>query len=74
MPFSRSSTNLKLLAELPDCFEFIGPVTSTDMPNIYARADILIAPSLYDGFGFTILEAMASGLCVFVLGTLALQI
>ena len=32
------------LAELPDCFEFIGPVTSTDMPNIYARADILIAP------------------------------
>ena len=52
------------LAELPDCFEFIGPVTSADMPNIYARADILIAPSLYDGFGFTILEAMASGLCV----------
>ena len=52
------------LAELPDCFEFIGPVTSTEMPNIYARADILIAPSLYDGFGFTILEAMASGLCV----------
>ena len=52
------------LSELPSCFEFLGPLASTDMPALYTRANILIAPSLYDGFGFTILEAMASGLCV----------
>ena len=45
-------------------FEFLGPVVNSDMPAIYGLADVLVAPSLYDGFGLAILEAMASGLGV----------
>lgn len=32
--------------------------------QIYSAADVLLAPSLYEGFGLTILEAMACGLPV----------
>jgi glycosyltransferase involved in cell wall biosynthesis len=31
------------------------------MPGLYASASMLIMPSLYEGFGFPVLEAMASG-------------
>ena len=52
------------IRKLSDSFEFIGPVVNSEMPDIYRRADVLIAPSLYDGFGLAVLEAMASGLAV----------
>jgi len=44
--------------------EYLGSVPNNEMPGIYRRADVLISSSLYDGFGLTVLEAMASGLCV----------
>jgi glycosyltransferase involved in cell wall biosynthesis len=34
------------------------------MPEVYAQHDILIFPSLFEGFGRTFLEAMACGTCV----------
>ena len=34
------------------------------MPEVYARHDILIFPSLFEGFGRTFLEGMACGMCV----------
>jgi glycosyltransferase involved in cell wall biosynthesis len=53
-----------LLKELSDDFKFLGPLVNSDMPDIYRLADVLVAPSLYDGFGLAVLEAMASGLGV----------
>lgn len=52
------------IANLSADFEFLGPVVNSDMPAIYGLADVLVAPTLYDGFGLAILEAMASGLGV----------
>jgi glycosyltransferase involved in cell wall biosynthesis len=31
------------------------------IPGLYARASMLVLPSLYEGFGFPVLEAMAAG-------------
>lgn len=38
-----------------------GRVTEVDLPHIYANALAVIYPSLYEGFGFPLIEAMASG-------------
>lgn len=40
--------------------------------KIYNAADVLIAPSLYEGFGLTVLEAMACGTPVIVANTSSL--
>lgn len=39
----------------------IGAVPDDDMPNLYRLADALVFPSLREGFGLVVLEAMASG-------------
>ncbi|MFC1676509.1 glycosyltransferase family 4 protein [Planctomycetota bacterium] len=41
-----------------------GYVDRNDLPFIYKMADVYISLSLYEGFGFTPLEAMASGIPV----------
>ncbi len=38
-----------------------GFVPDEDLPAIYNLADLLVLPSLYEGFGIPVLEAMASG-------------
>lgn len=38
---------------------FAGRVPDDDLPALYAGADALLLPSLYEGFGFPVLEAMA---------------
>lgn len=40
---------------------FLNYVPEEDLPGLYAGADLFVAPSLYEGFGLTILEAMAAG-------------
>jgi glycosyltransferase-like protein len=42
----------------------IGPVADADMPALYRNADVLVFPSLKEGFGLVVLEAMASGVPV----------
>jgi glycosyltransferase involved in cell wall biosynthesis len=39
----------------------LGYVRDEDLPSLYAKARVLINPSLYEGFGLPCLEAMASG-------------
>ena len=40
---------------------FVGPVSENKLPCLYRDAEALVFPSLYEGFGLPILEAMACG-------------
>jgi glycosyltransferase involved in cell wall biosynthesis len=40
---------------------FIGPVSDEELPLLYAGASLFLFPSLHEGFGLPVLEAMASG-------------
>jgi alpha-1,3-rhamnosyl/mannosyltransferase len=40
---------------------FLGPIPEDDLPGLYAAAALFTFPSLYEGFGLPVLEAMACG-------------
>jgi glycosyltransferase involved in cell wall biosynthesis len=46
----------------------LGRIADTDLPDLYQAAEVLVAPSLHEGFGLTPLEAMASGTPAVVAG------
>jgi glycosyltransferase-like protein len=39
----------------------LGPIADAEMPSLYRIADALVFPSVKEGFGLVVLEAMASG-------------
>ena len=43
---------------------FIGFVDDADLPTLYGAADLFVFPSLYEGFGLPLLEAMGCGTAV----------
>jgi glycosyltransferase involved in cell wall biosynthesis len=43
---------------------FLGPVADADLPALYAEAEVFVFPSLWEGFGLPVLEAMAAGTAV----------
>ncbi len=47
-----------------DDVRFPGWVSAADMAGLYALADAFVFPSLYEGFGLPVLEAMARGVPV----------
>lgn len=40
---------------------FLGPIRDADLPALYGAATVFVFPSLYEGFGLPVLEAMACG-------------
>lgn len=46
---------------LEDDIVFPGHVADNDLPALYRGAEVLVFPSLFEGFGMPVLEAMASG-------------
>lgn len=47
-----------------DKVDYLGYVDAMDLPGIYSGAEIFVYPSLYEGFGLPLLEAMACGTAV----------
>jgi glycosyltransferase involved in cell wall biosynthesis len=46
---------------LRDRVRFLGAVRDADLIALYSAADVFVFPSLYEGFGLPVLEAMACG-------------
>jgi glycosyltransferase involved in cell wall biosynthesis len=46
---------------LKEQVQFLGYVPDPDLPSLYKAATLFVYPSLYEGFGFPPLEAMACG-------------
>ena len=44
-----------------DAIHFLDDVPESDLPLLYNLADVAVMPSLHEGFGFPVLEAMACG-------------
>ncbi len=57
---------------LSDRFVKLGTVPVEDMPALYGMADMFVYPSLYEGFGLPVLEAMACGCPVLTSNTSSL--
>ena len=47
--------------EPPDGVEFLGYVAAEDLPPLYRGAEAFVFPSLFEGFGIPVVEAMAIG-------------
>ena len=41
--------------------DIVGRIDDKDLPELYRQAELLAYPSLYEGFGFPVAEAMACG-------------
>jgi glycosyltransferase involved in cell wall biosynthesis len=52
------------LAESEGWLKYIGYVSESDLPLLYATCKVFLYPSLYEGFGLPVLEAMQCGAAV----------
>lgn len=66
-PLAEGETGLRNLAEeigIAGRVVFTGFVDDDDLPALYSGASVYACPSVYEGFGLTVLEAMACGVPV----------
>lgn len=66
-PLGEGEGELRCLANnlgIDENVVFTGFVPDSDLPSLYSGARVYACPSLYEGFGFTVLEAMACGVPV----------
>jgi glycosyltransferase involved in cell wall biosynthesis len=57
---------------LNECVDFAGTPDIHELVRLYNAADVLLSPSLYEGFGLTVVEAMACGTPVIASNTSSL--
>ncbi len=55
---------LACAAGLESLVEFAGEADATTLPGYYDSADIFVLPTLYEGYGMAVAEALARGLPV----------
>ena len=63
-PEARTRANALMTTDPASSFQlpvWLGPVPEADLPALYAAAAAFVFPSLYEGFGLPVLEAMACG-------------
>jgi glycosyltransferase involved in cell wall biosynthesis len=58
---------------LADRVQQVGHVPDDALPAIYQGAELFLYPTLYEGFGLPVIEAMASGIAVITSNTSALK-
>jgi glycosyltransferase involved in cell wall biosynthesis len=74
MPRNRSRVDALIDAlELGTRVSRLGVVPDEDLPGLFAGADAFLYPTLYEGFGLPVIEAMACGVPVLTSSTSALQ-
>jgi len=74
-PLNEGEQELRRLADdlgISKRLIFTGYVNDSELRAIYSAAKVYACPSLYEGFGFTVLEAMASGTPVVCTGETSL--
>ena len=64
--------NLIRKLDIDEHLVFTGYVPEEDLPALYQGADVFVYPSLYEGFGLPVLEAMASEVPVITSNTSSL--
>jgi glycosyltransferase involved in cell wall biosynthesis len=75
-PMPKNAGRIEALISALDCDTAIrrtGVVDDADMPGLFAGADAFLYPTLYEGFGLPVIEAMACGTPVLTSSTSALQ-
>jgi glycosyltransferase involved in cell wall biosynthesis len=64
-PATTSALNAAIAAAgLADRINLIGPVDETELGRLYAAADLFVLPSLFEGYGMALAEALARGLAI----------
>ena len=74
-PYGWSSRDLSTQIErlgIRDAVHFTGYLPFDDLPAVYNLGDFFVFPSLYEGFGLPVVEAMASGVPVLTSNTSSL--
>ena len=60
-PWNQDLIKIQELARNDDRIKILGFVEDSDLVSLYNLATVLVMPSLYEGFGLPILEAMNCG-------------
>jgi glycosyltransferase involved in cell wall biosynthesis len=72
---SRENEFHRLVSELNigESIVLTGVLSDVQLRCLYQKANVFVFPSLYEGFGYPVLEAMASGACVVARGASAMS-
>jgi len=71
-PYEAELRELARARDVSADVRFLGWVSSKELDDLYAAADCFVFPSLYEGFGLPVLEAMARGVPVATSGRASL--